>query len=193
MLDDVHRVHTSVPCSLQNQQPYWARTHDHRGITAAGFGQLQGMKRNAQWLEESSALCIEARRQWMAAVRRHDNPLTKTSVIREEAAEAKSCTKIRMAAQAQLTRPARLSWINRHASTWHQISRSAISDALNHASEFVTQDQRGFIDGSTYSSVKVCVKIAAADSSRTHPNCYVPFRRGPGLRQLLHSQILRTV
>jgi hypothetical protein len=154
------------------------------------------MKRNAQWLEESSALCIEARRQWMAAVRRHDNTLAETSVIREEAAEAKLCAKIRMAAQAELTRSARLSWINRHAGPWHQISRPAIiaiSDALNHASEFVTQDQRGFIDGSTDSSVKVCVKIAAADSSRTHPNCDVPFRRGPGLRQLLHSEILRTV
>jgi hypothetical protein len=132
----------------------------------------------------------------MAAVRRHDNPLAETSVIREEAAEAKSCAKIRMAAQAGLTRSARLGRINRHASTWHQVLRPdiiAVSDALNHASEFVTQDQRGFIDGSTDSSVKVCVKIAAADSSRTHPNCDMPFRRGPGLGQLLHSEILRTV
>jgi hypothetical protein len=154
------------------------------------------MKRNAQRLKESSALCIEARRQWMAAVRRHDNPLTETPVIREEAAEAKSCAKIRMAAQAGLARAARLGRINRHAGPWCQVSRPdiiAVRDALNHASEFVTQDQRGFIDGSTDSSVKVCVKIAAADSSRAHPNRDVPFRRGPGLRQLLHSEILRTV
>jgi hypothetical protein len=132
----------------------------------------------------------------MAAVRRHDNPLTKTPVIREEAAEAKSYAKIRMTAQAELARAARLGRIDSHASPWCQVSRPdiiAVSDALNHAGEFVTQDKRGFIDGITYSSVKVCVKIAAADSSSTHPNCDVPFRGGPGLGQLLHSQIQWTV
>jgi hypothetical protein len=97
---NVDGMGTGEPHQLQNQKADRSRTQDSHAMRNPCAGEIGGVDRHAQWLQQRGLDVIDSVGHRKAAVRRHVHPLAKTTIVGIVAAEPEVAAQIRMPVHA---------------------------------------------------------------------------------------------